>query len=360
MLDQKIEVWYNKVGKRLLGFGVIIALVYGIIKFDIVRLIAPFIVAWLFASILNPIVTWLNKKIKLPRAAGSILSMLTILSGILWFVALLVKQLWYQVIAFSTTFPEYSERFMEGFLVLEQKLGGSSDLDHLLEQILSGISTFLTSMIPNVYQAIIKVPNIIVFIIVMLLATFFMTKDYYTIKAFVKAQLSDTLIDKVVVMQRGMLGALGGYIRTQMILMSITFSICLIGLLLFRINYALLISSIIAVIDALPVFGSGSILIPWAIYHIVTGDYVMAVGLLGIYGIIFVMRQIMEPKILSHQIGLYALVTVMAMYIGYKAIGVFGLILGPALMVILKTLQNVGVLPQFKPIEDNKRKETKR
>ena len=357
MLEQKIESWYKKVGKKLIYFGIILLFVYGIVKFKVLSLMAPFIVAWIFASMLNPVVTWLSKKVQLPRALGAILSMITILSGLLWLIALLVRQLWYQIVAFSVTFPEYSEKFINEMLVLEERIGGFSNLDQLVEQVLGGISSFLTAMIPNVYQALIKVPNIIIFIIVMLIGTFFMTKDYYKIKGFVKAQLPEGLNYKISVMQQGMLGAVWGYIKTQFILMTITFSICLIGLLVFRIEYALLISSIIAIIDALPVFGSGSILIPWAIYHLISGEYIMAVGFLGIYGVIFVVRQIMEPKILSHHIGIYALVTVMAMYAGYKLIGVFGLILGPALVVIVKALQNVGVIPGFKPIKDEEYKE---
>ena len=77
----------------------------------------------------------------------------------------------------------------------------------------------------------------------------------------------------------------------------------------------------------------------------------MGLGLIIIYGVIFVMRQVMEPRILANQIGVYALVTIMAVYIGYKIIGVLGLIIGPALVVILQMLQNVGALPQFKPVK---------
>ena len=177
-----------------------------------------------------------------------------------------------------------------------------------------------------------------------------MTKDYYKIKDFVKAQFSDTIIDRVVIMQRGMLEAIGGYLRTQVILMSMTFMICLAGLFIFRVDYALLLSVSIAIVDALPVFGSGAILWPWAIYNLLIGNFTLAVGLLCIYGVIFITRQIMEPKILSNQIGVYALVTVMAVYIGYKSMGIFGMIIGPVVVVTVQMLQNVGALPQFKPV----------
>lgn len=359
-------LYYKKEGgtgmieqKKILVWGLIGILIYSAIKFNFLRLVFPFVVAWILASLLNPIVTKLNKKLLLPRGLGTIVSMLTILSGILWVIVVLVRQLWHQIVMFSSTFPQYSQKFMEGFDLVQQKIGAFSGLDHTLEQSLSAVGTFLTSRIPHVYHMIIKLPNMILFVIVMLISTFFMTKDYYPIKAFIKAQFSDTIVDKIVLMQRGMLGALMGYIKTQLILMMITFTICLIGLLLFNMDYALLISSIIALVDALPFFGSGSILIPWSLYHFVTEQYVIGVGLLGIYGVIFIMRQIMEPKILSQQINLYALVTVMAMYIGYKLLGILGLILGPLIMVILKTLQDIGVLPAFKSTDYKEYKEIK-
>lgn len=361
MIEEKLERWYERSGRKVIIILVTLLVVYIIAKLNILSLFAPFIAAWLFATLLNPFVTWANKKLKLPRSIGTVLSMLSILSGILGIIYLLISKLWEQVIHLTRMLPQMSQNMVDQLNNVEMNLGGKfqllpggkafTNLDTIVEQLTSSLSSFLTSVIPSIYEGISKVPNVILFTIAMLIATFFMTKDFYTIKAFVKAQFSDTIVDKVVIMQRGVLEAIGGYIRTQVILMSLTFIICLIGLFLFDVEYALLLSVIIAIIDALPVFGSGTVLIPWVIYNALVGQYSLAVGLLGIYGVIFVTRQIMEPRILSSQIGIYALVTVMAVYIGYKIIGFFGLILGPAIVVVIQMLQNVGALPQFKPIK---------
>ena len=366
MLEDKIEVWYKRSGRKIAIFLVIIFIAYMALRLNILGLFAPFIIAWLFATLLNPVVSWFAKRLLIPRGIGTILSMLSILSGLLSIIALIIKKLWEQMINFASTLPTLTDEIIIQINNIEEKLGnkihllpgggGIMDLDTLIEQVLNNISSFLTSVIPTIYDAISKVPDIVLFIVVMLLATFFMTKDYYRIKDFVKAQFSDTIVDRIVIMQRGMLGALGGYIRTQVILMSMTFIICLIGLFIFGVDYALLLSVIIGFVDALPVFGSGTILIPWAIYNVLVGNFTLAVGLICIYGIIFVTRQIMEPKILSTQIGIYALVTLMAVYIGYKSIGVLGMILGPIVVVTFQMLQNVGVLPQFKPINKSEQK----
>lgn len=337
MLEDRIESWYKRYGSKIVIFLTALVIVYVLIRLNIIVLFAPFILAWFFATFLNPVVTWFTKKLHVPRGIGTILSMLFILSGLLGGVSVLIKKLWEQIVNFASSLPAHTDEIIHQINQLEGKVGGMlqlmpegegvMNLDTVIEQILDKLSTFLTAVIPPIYDTISKVPDIVLFMIMMFLATFFMTKDYSKIKAFVKAQLSDTIIDRIVIMQRGMIEAIGGYLRTQVILMSLVFIICLIGLFIFRVNYALLISVIIAILDALPIFGSGAILIPWAIYNLLTGNLILTVGLLGIYGIIFITRQILEPKILSTQIGAYALVTMMAVYIGYKSIGVFGMII---------------------------------
>lgn len=361
MANSKWEYWYDKVGKKILIILVVLFVLYIIVRLHIISLFAPFILAWIFAMMLNPVVTWANKKIKIPRGIGTIFSMLFILSGILSLILLIVRKLWEQIINFKDMFPQMSAEMIDQFETISetwarklQMVPGAesiTNIDGIIEQVMESLGTTLSSAIPTIYGGISKVPDVIIFIVMMLLATFFMTKDYYSIKDFVKAQFSDTIIDKIVIMQRGVIDAIGGYVRTQFILMSITFTVCLIGLFLFNVQYALLLSVIIAIVDAFPVFGSGTVLIPWALYNILIGHYSLGIGLLGIYAVIFVTRQVMEPRILSSQIGVYALVTIMAVYIGYKTIGFLGLIIGPALVVILQMLQNVGAIPNFKPVK---------
>ena len=311
MLEDKIEKWYNHSGRKIVVFIAVVLILYIAFKLNILGLFAPFIIAWCFATLLNPVVSWLDKTLKISRGIGSILSMLSILSGLLGIITILIKKLWEQIINLASTLPTLTDEIIYQINILEERIGekihllpgtqGITNLDTLIKQILNSVSSFLTSAIPTIYGALSKVPDVVLFIVVMLLATFFMTKDYYKIKEFIKAQFSDTIVDRVVVMQRGMLGAIGGYIRTQMILMSMTFTICLVGLFIFRLDYALLLSVIIAFVDALPVFGSGTILIPWAIYNFLIGNFTLAVGLMCIYGIILLQDKLWSLKFYLHR-----------------------------------------------------------
>ncbi len=354
---KRLELWYDKVGVRILYVAGLILSVYIFLKY-IFRLTAPFIIAWILATLLNPVVTYLYRKLKLSRGFGTILSMLTVLTSLFMLITLLVKQLWYQAVDFTYHFPYYRrsltlviERVQKEIEKIEEipSIGNVNfSLDSVLDSFLGSVGSFLETLARQIGQTVAQVPNVLIFFIVMLVATFFMTKDYQKIKDFVKAQMPSKIVDKFGTMQKGLINALGGYIKTQLIMLCFTFCICFIGFLLLGHQYILLLSFGIALFDALPIFGSGAILLPMGIYNLILGNYSMAIGIFAIYGLIFLARQIIEPRILSGQIGLYALVTIMAMYIGLKALGVIGLVIGPVTAVSIKTLQTAGVIPNFK------------
>lgn len=349
--------WYNTTGKKILQLVLVAGFIYVFFKY-ILGLVLPFIIAWGFASLLNPFVTWMNRRLKIPRGLGTLFSMLTILSGIVSGLTFIVRQLWFQIEMITLNFDHYKrqvEIILEGFQNRFDRINDKlplplafNSLDELINELLSIIGSFLNEMVTGVYGIVIKVPNAFFFVIVVLLAIFFMTKDNRMIREFVKAQMPEKIITQCILVQNGLKGALGGYIKTQLILMCFTFSICLAGLIILKQPYALLSAMGIAFLDALPVFGSGAILIPWAVYQLILGHYFVGVGLLTIYGTIVVVRQVTEPKVLSAQIGVYALVTLMAMYIGLRLIGVLGMILGPITMVMIRTLQTIGIIPDFK------------
>ena len=372
MLLERIEKWYDRIGKKLMQVIYLligIAGAYFFFKY-IFELILPFIIAWILASLLNPVVTFLSKYLKMPRSIGTLFSMVTVLSAIFGMITFLVKQLWDQIVGFTIAFPNYKLEMMLALDNLQVQFQGVMDklplpeafqsIDDVMDTLLNHVGGFLTSLVEGTYNVVIKVPNGLFFVIVMMIAVFFMTKDYKMIGQFVKVQIPEKILSKAILMKNGLKDALGGYIKTQLILMCFTFVICLLGLFVLQRPYALLIAIVIAVLDALPMFGSGAILIPWAIFQLISGNIVVAIGLLAIYGLIVVVRQVLEPKVLSSQIGVYALVTLMSMYIGFKLIGVIGLILGPVAMVMLKTLQTIGVIAPFKKVEDVYTSEEKR
>ena len=132
--------------------------------------------------------------------------------------------------------------------------------------------------------------------------------------------------------------ACGGYIRAQLIIMTIVFTILLIGFSILGVKTAVLFAFIIAVIDMIPILGTGTVLLPWAVISLLQSNYKLAVGLVIIYLVVLLTRQLIEPKIVGSQIGLHPLATLLAMYTGYKLIGMFGMILGPITAILIVSL----------------------
>lgn len=357
----ELKQWYNERGRKIL---IVLAGILGVYLFFkyLLSYTAPFIIAWIIASGLQKIVRWLNEKLHMKRGIATMLAMVTVLSAISWGITALVRQIFTQANNLYQKIPLYRHEIMEVINNISAKtqnlfsilsFNSPITLENTIDQLFQGMASFLGPFLSKgSINVVSKVPNILFLTIITLLSIFFMTRDYIKIQRFVHAQIPSSMIEKMDVLKEDLVSALGGYVRTQLILMCVTIGICFIGFLLLGINNAILISIIIGAVDALPIFGSGLFLIPWSLYNLVLGHYSMALGLGAMYGLITVVRQTMEPRVLSSQIGVYTLVTLMGMYIGFKILGVIGLIIGPIVVIIFKTFQKAGILPPFKEIEE--------
>ena len=150
-------------------------------------------------------------------------------------------------------------------------------------------------------------------------------------------------VTKVGYKLRKVISSLGDYLKAESILVLISFSIVLIGLLIFdfigmNVKYPIIMALTIAFVDALPILGSGTVIIPWAVISASNGDIKLAIALIIMYVVIIVVRQLIEPKIVSIHIGIHPIFTLIAMYTGFKLIGVIGMFIGPIILIILKNI----------------------
>ena len=173
--------------------------------------------------------------------------------------------------------------------------------------------------------------------LVTVLATYFMSSDKHKIVSFLDSQIPSDWLRNTRNVINNVFTALFGWLRAQLILMSVTFSEVLIGFLIIGIENALLLALIIALVDALPILGTGSILVPWAFIDLVfLGNTREGLSLALLWLITLFVRQLIEPKVVGHQIGIHPLFTLFGMYLGLQFMGVFGLFLGPICVVIIK------------------------
>jgi len=317
----------------------------------------PFIFGWMIATIMQPIVSFFSVRCKLPRSISTFLAMtvFVVFTGLI--IALIGGIIVLQLTKLSDMLPSYSNKFYQQSNDLVnhvQKLFIQLPPD-IAQTIINGLNslsdkltTLLGFLVSSLLSFLTAIPGIFLFIIVTILSAYFMARDRRKILRFMIAQVPAKTLSKGKTLRHDLLLALIGYIKAQFILMTITFVESSIGLTLIGIDYSILFALAASIIDALPILGTGSVYIPLMLWKLSMGHYRTAMLLGGLYGIIVMVRQLLEPKILGSQIGIYPLVTLMAMYMGLKLFGFLGLIIGPVCVIIFMTLQKVNILPNWR------------
>ncbi|MBQ1996630.1 MAG: AI-2E family transporter, partial [Clostridia bacterium] len=214
--------------------------------------------------------------------------------------------------------------------------------------------SWITKPLSGVVSTASKVPSFLVAFLVCIITTCFMTADYEVITGFVTAQLSEKRREdyyRAKTLLRSSLGKMG---KAYLLIMLVTFSEMLIGLSILKLlgifnsSYIVIISVVTAIVDIIPVLGTGTILIPWTVIALILGNYPMAIGVGAMYAIITVIRQIVEPKLVAGQLGLPPFVTISAMYIGLKTMGVLGVFIAPIIIIMVKLLNDEGIIHLWK------------
>ncbi len=312
------------------------------------KYIVPFIIAYFFASIIEPVVKFIENKLRIPRKIGTVFSILFVLGIIGSIIGFLISRLIKEIKAVylnleinMDTITEFFNRIIDKvndiFIQLPDQITdllskGLQDFANNLQSILGKIVDWLQASI----QAAMYLPQILIFIIVTLLATYFMSSDKNTIIRFLDVQIPTDWLDKTKSITKNVFTALFGWLRAQLILTTITFSELLVGFLIIGIDNALLLAIIISLVDVLPVLGAGTVLIPWSIINLILGNAKLGLSTALLYVIILFVRQLIEPKVLGKQIGVHPLFTLAGMYIGLKLWKVPGMFIGPLAIVSLK------------------------
>lgn len=352
--------FFIKNKEKLLKFaniGLMIIIIFVITKYA-GRYFSPFILGYILSIILYPIFKFFHIKNKLPKNVSGILCILLLIFLVSFLGVGIVGQVAKEGKEFAKNMPFYIDGIKNTFSNIEYKT--ISALSVLPDSIENGlinfydnfkyfIGEFLGSGIKSSSVEIIKkIPNTFMIIVIGIISCHFFLVDKNNIENFVIRQFPKKYLAKINTVKKGISKSLFGYIKAQIIIMCLVSTVCFIGLSIIRSPYTLLVALIIGVIDAFPIFGSGFILWPLAIYNFILGNYTLSIGLMVIYLVILILRQSVEPKILGNQIGIHPLATLLSIYVGIKIFGFLGFIVGPTILVIIKALQNEDVLPNWK------------
>ena len=343
--------------------AVFIFVVYLAFKY-IFGAIAPFIIAFLVASIVEPLVKLLTEKVKLPRAVASSICVIGVLALIIVVGTFLSTTIWSEGKNLLARIPHFIQR---AILYLKDALQGNNSLlaflpDNLLDNAAQYIAEFdysslLTGSLGSLAlgyagNVVTYIPNFIVFFIVTVVSTFFMSISLPIVKRFVLAQFSAKHQDIIVEIKSAFFSTVWKYLRSYSILMLITFCELLVFFLVFDFQPAFTLAFLISIVDILPVLGVGTVLIPWSAFCLLSGSPWQALIIICMYIVITVVRQILEPKIIGDNVGMLPILTLFCIWVGLKLFGFLGMFLIPISVVILKKLQEEGKIHLWKMPKD--------
>ena len=332
-----------------------VAAAYLIIKY-VLKWLLPFVIAWIIAALLKRPTTYLTKKLHLSRGLVSIFMVIFVYGVVGTGLGILISFLIGQLRSFAADLPNYLSSLPQvlnqlwaDLISLVQKLPAvvSEPILNFIDSLVSGVSApsmSVGSVFGTVKSVAFSIPAILIFTIAMVLSTFYLLKDFDRVMAFLAAQIPDRILESASRLKDHMLTTLGRWFRAMGIIILITFTELTIGFLILDFDYAVLLAALVALIDALPVFGTGTVLIPWAIYLLLTGEISRGLYMLLLYGIITVIRNIIEPRILGDHIGLNPLVMLICFYLGYVTLGLIGMFVLPVTLVCLDKLQEWGYI----------------
>ncbi|NKE06282.1 sporulation integral membrane protein YtvI [Mesobacillus selenatarsenatis] len=355
-------VYLYRTLRLIFVIGLVVAGAFAL--FFVSKVTYPFIIGFLIAFMMNPLVNFFQERAKMPRSLAVLISLLLIMLVFAGLITLLVVEIASGAEYLAKVVPEhlitlidYIEHLFAAQLIpIYNQLTGmfqsleSGQQDTIMDNIQNvgaTIGTTAGNFIKNFFEKIPNIlswfPNAATVLIFSLLGTFFISKDWYRLSAMGTKFLPNRARTSSKTVFDDLKKALFGFVRAQATLVSITTVIILIGLLILRIDYAITIALVTGIVDIIPYLGTGAVFVPWIIYEAIAGDMSTAIGLGILYVVVLVQRQIMEPKILSSSIGLDPLATLIALFVGFKTIGFLGLIVGPVILVIFNTLQRANV-----------------
>ncbi len=313
----------------------------------------PFIIAISFAVILEPLIGFLERRLRLPRAVA-VLATLVAVGGLTWYgVVLLIGQLVGQLIDLASLLPVYRETIAE---MTEDLLGHLQALNESLPTIVSvniqtSVQDFLVTLEDSTKDLINRVlgmfsglPSFLLVSIITLVATYFFSRDKELILDTFMQFVPTTSRDKALEFRRKLSVDLFGYIKGRFLMLIISTVITAVGLVLIGTRYWVILAIVIGIIDQIPVIGPGIIFTPWVAMSVIAGDINRAVYLTILYFVIFAARNFAEPKIMGDSVGLHPLIMLLAMYGGAVFFGVVGLVLGPVLAIVIRATTAAGLL----------------
>ena len=338
-----------------LVFSLLATAAFIIIGVKAIVFFMPFVIGWCISAIAAPVVNWLEKHFKIVKKLGSALIVVLVIGLIVLLIYLAVSRLVTEVGDLLKNIPDLYEQLASGLSQIGQSMSGL--FARLPEEVRSGFQTMMSNLNEYMGDLISKIgeptvtaagnlamrlPFFLVSVLVSVISAYFFTVERDEVLSWAKKVMPQAVVKRMTLVMDNLRYAVGGYFKAQFKIMGVVFLILMVGLALLRINYFALIAFLIAFLDFLPFFGTGTAMIPWALYKFLVGDYKTAILLFVIYAVTQLVRQILQPKLVADSMGMNPLVTLLLLYVGYRVSSVLGLILSVPIGMVVINMHQAG------------------
>lgn len=320
-------------------------------------LILPFAIALGISLLIRPLATRLSMRTRIPEKLCAVVLLLLTIGGILLLLGLATQRLVLELqrllerlLENGEMIPDGMEHSVDFFEALTSKIGflqriGAAErfaafresFNTMMSDLLSGALSALSAEIPSLAGRVIaSLPTVFLVTLITVIAGFYFCVDGERILSSLCKLLPGQVRDRIPRFRARAKRVSWKYLRAYLVLWGLTVVELFIGFAILRLDYAFLLALIIAFVDLLPVFGVGTVMIPWAVVVFIQGNYGLGLGLVILYGVVLILRQIIEPHLIGQSLGLHPLLTLFATYAGWQLLGFWGMLLAPFVALLCK------------------------
>lgn len=326
-----------------------LAAAYVAIRF-LLPYVIPFVLALGLTAAIEPLVRWGTRTLRLPRGVLVVAALSAAVALLFVGASIALARLFVEVRDLYDALPAWYARSgddLNRWLAEVQRYSaGLPDWARTaLEENRSSVYRWLSALLGRALEGLQRIPQAVTVVAVTLLATFFMSRDWPEISRALWGLVPGHWRARLAGAQADMVLGSWGFFKAQLQLAALTALLMAAGLWLLGSPYALTLGLVGGLLDLIPMVGPTVVLGPWALYLILTRQGADAVGLLVLLAAVLGIRQAVEPRVISRQIGVHPLATLIAVYLGVQLFGMAGFIVGPLVAVMLKTLVRAGLLP---------------
>lgn len=348
--------------KVFLNLAIVLVLILMLIFVvpKIVIYFMPFVMGWIIAWIAGPPVHFFEKKLKIKRKAGSAFVIIAVIALVILGGYLIIAKLTEQAINFAMELPDMWQGMQKDLAQVGEGLEGAmrflpKDIRAAIEGFTDNIGVYLGDLVGRLGSPTLEalsrfamnIPSIVIGIIMCLLSAYLFVADREYVPHLLSKALPQSILDRFRLIRNGLRRAVGGYFKAQLKIELWMYVLLALGFTVLKVRYAFLIAIVVAFLDLLPFFGTGTVLLPWAAVKFFNGEYTLVIGLLIIWGVGQLARQLIQPKIVGDSVGLSPIPTLLLLFVGYKSAGVVGMIIAVPIGIIILNMYEEGVFDTF-------------